>query len=93
MDMMKLRFIMSDKSTRLEEEFVDGEDIVLFDLSKIECLPELVRRLLSDENYLGHLARNGYRKAMEKHRWCHRAQKLLDFMSTYRNNPARDDPT
>ncbi len=85
--------VLSDKSTRLEEEFVDGEDIVLFDLSKIECLPELVRRLLSDENYLGHLARNGYRKAMEKHRWCHRAQKLLDFMSTYRNNPARDDPT
>ena len=85
--------VLSDKSTRLEEEFVDGEDIVLFDLSKIECLPELVRRLLSDENYLGHLARNGYRKAMEKHRWCHRAQKLLDFMSTYRNNPARDNPT
>lgn len=76
--------VLSDKSTRLEEEFVDGEDIVLFDLARTECLPEIVRHLLSDENYLGHLARNGYRKAVEKHRWCHRAQLLLDFMSIYR---------
>ena len=31
--------ILSNKSTRLEEEFIDGEDILLFNLSQIEKLP------------------------------------------------------
>lgn len=72
--------VLSDKSTRLEEEFVDEKDIILFDIAKPECLPNKIRHLLSDENYLKHLAMNGYKKAMEKHLWCHRAHTLLNYI-------------
>lgn len=72
--------LLSDRSTRLEEEFVDGEDIVLFDLAEIECLPEKIKHLLSDENRLTQIAINGYKKALERHLWKHRAQSLLDLI-------------
>lgn len=62
-----LIFLQKKKSSRLEEEFMDGEDIVLFDLSKLEFLPGKIMHLFSNEKYLEHLAQNGHRKATENH--------------------------
>lgn len=73
--------VLSDKSTRLEEEFVDGKDIILFSFSELDRLPAKVKHLLSDGRYLEHLAQNGYRKATENHLWYHRAQRLLNYIT------------
>lgn len=72
--------VLSDRSTRLEEEFVDGEDIILFDLLQIEKLPEQITKLLSDTNKLQRIAENGYKKASQGHLWIHRAQQLLHII-------------
>ena len=69
--------ILSDKSTRLEEEFIDGEDILLFNLSQIEKLPRQVNELLLNPDRLQRIAENGYKKASQRHLWIHRAQQLL----------------
>lgn len=72
--------VLSDKSTRLEEEFTDGEDILLFELSKLDSLPERVLELLSNSERLNQIAQNGYRKAVQKHLWIHRAEYLLTIL-------------
>lgn len=72
--------VLSDRSTRLEEEFIDGEDIILFDLTQIKTLPERIKKLLSDPDKLQKITENGYKKASEKHLWIHRAQQLLQII-------------
>lgn len=73
--------VLSDKSTRLEEEFVNGEEILLFDLKQIDALPCRVKALLSNDEKLKGIAENGRKKAMEKHLWIHRAKELLHIIS------------
>ena len=73
--------VLSDKSTRLEEEFADGKDIALFDLAQIDALPDRVKTLLSDDEELKKIAENGRRKVMQKHLWIHRAKELLHIIS------------
>ncbi len=73
--------VLSDKSARLEEEFSDGEDILLFDLSQLDTLPKRVKELLSDPARLQQIAENGCQKAAARHLWLHRAKELLDILS------------
>ncbi len=72
--------VLSDTSTRLEEEFVDGKDILLFRLSQISSLPIRIKKLLADPEQLQEIAENGYKKALGKHLWTHRAMQLLDII-------------
>ena len=69
--------VLSDKSTTLEQDFMDGKDLILFDLTKLEELPSLVNNLLSDHEKLQQIALSGYRKARQNHLWEHRAEQLL----------------
>lgn len=72
--------VLSDRSTRLEEEFIDGEDILLFDLSRLDSLPERILALLSDDKRLHQISLNGYRKVIQNHLWIHRAKQLLTIL-------------
>lgn len=73
--------VVSDKTTRLEEEFVDGEDIILFNLADISELPSRIKALLANEERLKRIAANGEKKVREKHLWIHRAKELLKIIS------------
>lgn len=72
---------LSDRSTHLEEKFVDGEDIILFDLARLGDLPGRVRELLSDEEKLRAIAEKGRKRVMEEHLWIHRAKEFLKIIS------------
>lgn len=72
--------VLSDKSTRLEEEFTDGKDILLFDLSDLNTLPGIIQKCLSDDEHLQQIAQNGYQKAIQNHLWAHRAEHLLSIL-------------
>lgn len=69
--------VLSDWSERLEEEFGDGQGIVLFDLEQLNQLPGMVKELLEDEEHLRQIATNGYKKAVSRHLWMNRAEQLL----------------
>ena len=84
--MLAKAVVVSDKSTRLEEEFVDGEDIILFNLAQINELPKRVKALLQDGERLKRIAESGAKKVIEKHLWIHRAKELLNIISTERPN-------
>ncbi len=69
--------LLSDKSTYLMETFVNGEELVLFDLAKLEELPGLVSNLLEDDGMLEHIAEAGYKKAVREHLWKFKGKELL----------------
>jgi hypothetical protein len=71
--------VVTDSTEYLKETYTDGEDIILYDLSK-ESISELGSRLkavLSDKDRLLHMAWNGYRKAMKYHTWDARVEQFL----------------
>ncbi len=75
--MLSQSVVLSDWSRRLEEEFGDGQGIVLFDLEKIAGLPGIVRGLLEDETRMQAIAADGCKKAVSRHLWKNRAEELL----------------
>lgn len=79
--------LLSDRSSLLEEEFVDGEDLVLFDLEHIETLPCKIKKLLAEEGRLRQIAENGYQKTIQKHLWINRARQFLSLLGQTPDTP------
>lgn len=77
--------VVSDKSTQLIELFEDGNDLVLFDLNKLEKLPGTLKELLRSKETLATLSANGYTKAYRNHLWQHRAKQLLEIIKQIHN--------
>ena len=69
--------VLSDQTTALRENFVNGQDIALFSLKQLSTLPEQVKSLLADNVKLTEIALNGYHKALAEHSWIQRAEQLL----------------
>ena len=71
--------VVTDSTGYLRENYTDGEDIIMFDLSdkSIAELPKRLKALLSDKDQLLHIAYNGYRNALEHHTWDARADEFL----------------
>lgn len=74
--------VLSDWSAILEEEFTDKEDLLLFDLKQIDLLPSQIRELLADGSRLEQIADHGYQKAVRRHLWHHRAERLLAILDS-----------
>lgn len=77
--------VVTDKSSYLRDHFTDGEDIVLFDLERIEQLPGKIKQLLSDGQKLEEISEAGYKKAREYHTWNARAEQFLGLVDKYSN--------
>lgn len=69
--------VISDTSTALTEFFTDREDLLLFDLKRLDTLPPLIKTILTDEKQLEQIAVSGYQKALTHHLWTNRADLLL----------------
>lgn len=72
--------VLSDRSTALEDAFINGHDLMLFSLQNLSTLPSLVETLLKDEKKQQILANNGYAKAFLHHQWINRAEQLLEII-------------
>lgn len=78
--MLQKSVVVSDRTKYLEENFKDGEDIILFDLQDYRKLPERINALLQQTEKMKEIAENGYRKAKEYHTWDVRAGHLLSMI-------------
>jgi hypothetical protein len=67
---------LTDSNLFLNYEFKDREDIILYSFG--QCLDDLLGSLLKDEEKLQVIADNGRKKAMEKHTWLTRVEKILE---------------
>ena len=78
--MLQKSVVVTDKSAYLEENFVNGEDLLMYDLKRLKELPEQIKMLLNEDERRRRIAENGYRKALKEHTWINRAGKLLEFI-------------
>ena len=69
---------LTDKSTFLQENFTDREDILLYDLLHLDRMTKTIKRYLDEPgNALKEIAAKAYDKAKEKYTWKQTAEELL----------------
>lgn len=67
---------LTDSSIYLDSILHDGVDSSIYFLNKIECVPEIVGKLLADMDQMQRIADGGYELAKLGHTWAHRAREL-----------------
>lgn len=72
---------LSDSTSYLEDNFRDGEEIVLFDAEALEELPGIIQYLLAHDDERRSIALAGQKKARREHTWRKRAEQLLDIIN------------
>ncbi|MCH5267818.1 MAG: glycosyltransferase family 1 protein [Lachnospiraceae bacterium] len=72
---------VTDSSLYIEENFTDGEDIVLYSLERLEELPGIITGCLEDTERSREIAERGYEKAVNGHTWKHRIEQLLSELN------------
>lgn len=68
--------VVTDDSTYLRREFVDGRELVMFSLKDLGTLPERVFELFVHLGDAQQMADCGYQAAKERHTWKSRAEYL-----------------
>lgn len=71
---------LSDETVYLNDNFIDGEDIVLFSRKDLNALPEKIKYLLAHDEERERIAREGQKKALAEHTWRTRAEELLTLL-------------
>lgn len=71
---------VSDYSTYLDEIFINGEEIFLFNLEKMDDLVKIVKSILDNPDKFQSVADKAYRKVVSRDSWSHRALELLDIL-------------
>ncbi len=75
---------LTDTSLWLEENFVDGQDIAFYDLDRLEELPAIAERLLTDQELAEGMIQKGYEKVLLNLTWGHCAEWVLDGIQAVR---------
>lgn len=70
--------LLTDKSSWIEENFVAGEEIAVYDLEHLEILPEYAAELLSDSRKAEAMIQKGYEKTVENYTWTNCADRILE---------------
>lgn len=71
---------LTDPSGYLLEQFENNEDLVYYDIDKIDRLPAIVRDLLENPEKAMRIAENGYKKACMEYNEKNTAKRILEFM-------------
>lgn len=75
--MLQRAGVVSDNSEYMKERFTSGEELYMFDLERIEEMPEKVKELLADTDCLQEMADRGYRAAKEHDTWENRIDEVI----------------
>ncbi len=73
-----------DESKKLEELFVDGEDIVYYN-DMIDCINKMNDYSAADKER-NRIAQNGYRKVLENHTQIQRVDFIIDKFNEWKNS-------
>lgn len=78
--MLRHSICLTDTSTWINAHYEDGRDIVLFDLKKLEGLPQIARYWLEQPDRAQELLENAYEKTAENYTWVNCVDQLLDSL-------------
>lgn len=79
--MLQKAVVVTERNPYMESSFSPGEEVVLYDLSNLEALPQQILELLKNPALCSHIAEQGFQKAYKLHTWDQRASELLDIAS------------
>lgn len=81
--MLNKAVCVTDKTTYIERHFLDGEDIVMFDLKDIESLPARIKGLFSVGGHekIEAITEAAYKKVLASHTWANRAKAFMEILS------------
>lgn len=82
--MLAQSVVLTDSSAFLKEQFRDGEEIVFFELERLQELPEKVRELLRDKKWQKSITTRAYERALQEHTWDVRAKEFLNIIEKVR---------
>ena len=69
---------LTDTSTYIEDNFTDGEDILIYDALNPQSITDRIKMILENPELGEKIAKAGYEKAHAGHRWEHRAKEIID---------------
>lgn len=72
---------VTDDSKWIHENFVNGENIFIYNLEKMSEMVSQVKDILSEPAKYQGVADAGYKEAVAKHTWSHRALAILEEMT------------
>lgn len=78
--MFNMALVISDKCDYLSEKYVDGDDIILFDLEDYSDLAERIQKALNNEAGLFDMVSKAFAKAIENDSWETRAAEFLHII-------------
>jgi glycosyltransferase involved in cell wall biosynthesis len=65
---------VTDTSTYIEKNFIDGKNVILYSLDHLEELPGKIKSLLQNEQEAKQISECGYQEAISKHMWKNRIE-------------------
>ena len=68
---------LTDTSSWIDENYVDGEEIALYDLDDLEQLPQIAGQLLNDAERTKEMIRKGYEKTKRNYTWVNCVDQIL----------------
>lgn len=78
--MLQKAVVLTERNPYLEQQFQDKQDILYYDLAKLEELPHLIRSVSKFPEQLSVIGENGYKKALQSHTWDCRAEELMHII-------------
>ena len=72
---------LTDSSAWIDNNYIDGVDIALYNLDQLERLPDISRQLLSDSKLAERIIKNGYEKTVNNFTWNHCANWILEAIN------------
>ena len=76
--------VVSDRSACLEEQYKDGEELILFDLKNLSALPDRIRSVLQDDAHREKMDERAYERAVAEDTWDQRAELFLMYCEELR---------
>lgn len=73
---------VTDSSNYMDDYLIQNKNALVYTLSHLEELPDMVKKLMQNEKMMQEIADGGYAMAMQDHIWEKRAIKIVDFLRT-----------
>lgn len=75
---------VTDSSTYVNENFTDGENLILYSLDQMEVLPSKIKEILINTKRAEEIIECGYQTVIEKHMWKNRIQENIELIDEWR---------
>ncbi|WP_018249186.1 glycosyltransferase family protein [Orenia marismortui] len=72
--------VVTNTNEYLRNNFKDNEDIIYYKWKEIDQLPNILNKLLDNEDKLKKITRNGQKKVAKSHTFLHRAKEILSYI-------------